>query len=49
MNHTDLHEKIKIVKGDIKEASAIFGGATFDIVTCNPPYMNTADLINKKN
>lgn len=36
----DLHEKIKIVKGDIKEASAIFGGATFDIVTCNPPYMN---------
>mgnify|MGYP000001529495 FL=1 len=36
----DLHEKIKIVKGDINEASAIFGGATFDIVTCNPPYMN---------
>ena len=24
---------------DIKEASKIFGGATFDVVTCNPPYM----------
>ena len=25
--------------GDIKEASKIFGGASFDVVTCNPPYM----------
>lgn len=35
----NLENKIDIVKGDIKEASNIFGGATFDIVTCNPPYM----------
>lgn len=35
----DLENKIDIVQGDIKEASNIFGGATFDIVTCNPPYM----------
>lgn len=35
----DLQDKIDIVNGDIKEASNIFGGATFDIVTCNPPYM----------
>ena len=35
----DLQDKIDIVKGDIKEASNIFGGAAFDIVTCNPPYM----------
>lgn len=35
----DLQDKINIVNGDIKEASNIFGGATFDIVTCNPPYM----------
>lgn len=35
----DLQDKIDIVKGDIKEASKIFGGAAFDIVTCNPPYM----------
>lgn len=35
----DLEEKIKIIKGDLKEASNIFGGAAFDVVTCNPPYM----------
>lgn len=40
MNH--LEEKIEIVNGDIKEASRIFGGASFDVVTTNPPYMNDA-------
>lgn len=35
----ELNEKINIVDGDIKEASRIFGGATFDVVTTNPPYM----------
>lgn len=34
-----LEEKIEIVHGDIKEASKLFGGATFNIVTTNPPYM----------
>ena len=34
-----LEDKIAIVSGDIKEASRIFGGASFDVVTCNPPYM----------
>lgn len=34
-----LEDKIDIVVGDIKEASAIFGASTFDVVTCNPPYM----------
>lgn len=40
MNH--LEEKIQIVNGDIKEASRIFGAASFDVVTTNPPYMNDA-------
>lgn len=35
-----LEEKIDIVTGDIKEASKIFGAASFDVVTSNPPYMN---------
>ncbi len=35
-----LEDKIDIVTGDIKEASKIFGLASFDVVTCNPPYMN---------
>lgn len=36
----NLQEKIDIVAGDIKVASKVFGGATFDVVTSNPPYMN---------
>lgn len=35
-----LQEKITVVTGDLKEASKIFGRASFDVVTCNPPYMN---------
>ena len=35
-----LEDKIDIVDGDIKEASLLFGMASFDVVTCNPPYMN---------
>lgn len=34
-----LETKIEIIQGDIKEAGQIFGGASFDVVTCNPPYM----------
>ena len=42
-----LEDKIDIVTGDIKEASAIFGLASFDVVTSNPPYMNSGHgLIN---
>lgn len=36
----NLQEKIDIIDGDIKEASRIFGRASFDVVTSNPPYMN---------
>ena len=42
-----LQEKIEVVIGDIKEASALFGKATFEVVTCNPPYMT--DLHGLKN
>ena len=38
LNH--LEDKITIVRGDIKEASRLFGAASFDVVTSNPPYMN---------
>lgn len=37
INH--LENKIDIVTGDIKEASTYFDAASFDVVTCNPPYM----------
>ncbi len=37
--HNNLTEKIDMIQGDIKEAEQIFHAASFDVVTCNPPYM----------
>ncbi len=34
-----LEDKITIVTGDIKEAETYFEAASFDVITCNPPYM----------
>ena len=44
-NH--LEERVDIVTGDIKEASALFPLASFDVITSNPPYMT--DLHGIKN
>ncbi|MCD8348965.1 MAG: tRNA1(Val) (adenine(37)-N6)-methyltransferase [Lachnospiraceae bacterium] len=35
----DLSDRIDIVKGDIKEADALFAPASFDTITSNPPYL----------
>jgi len=35
----NLQDKIDIVVGDIKEAGSLFDAASFDAITCNPPYM----------
>lgn len=40
LNHLD--GRISIKEGDIKEASQIFGTASFDVVTSNPPYMKSS-------
>lgn len=37
LNH--LEKKIEIVTGDLKEADQFFDAASFDVITCNPPYM----------
>ena len=37
LNH--LSHKITIIQGDIKEAKSLFPAASFDAITCNPPYM----------
>lgn len=34
-----LSDKIDIITGDIKEADLFFPSASFDCITCNPPYM----------
>lgn len=35
----DLQDKIDIITGDLKEAGRIFKPASFEVITCNPPYM----------
>ncbi len=39
VQYNHLEEEVQIVNGDIKEATSIFGAASFDVVTCNPPYL----------
>ena len=34
-----LADKVDIITGDIREADRIFPSASFDCITCNPPYM----------
>lgn len=34
-----LEDKIEIIAGDIREADGLFETASFDVITCNPPYM----------
>lgn len=37
--HNHLEGKVEIVTGDMKEATMLFGAASFDVITTNPPYM----------
>lgn len=37
--HNHLEDKVEIVTGDIREAAQVFGSASFDVITTNPPYM----------
>lgn len=39
VEYNRLQSEIEIVTGDVKEAAGLFGAASFDVVTCNPPYM----------
>ena len=34
-----LNERIAMEQGDVRDATERFGRASFDVVTCNPPYM----------
>lgn len=44
-----LEDRIAIVTGDIKEAGSLFDAASFDVITCNPPYMTSRHgLVNSK-
>jgi len=37
--HNKLSPRVSIVLGDIKDAPALFGTGSFDVITANPPYM----------
>ena len=39
VRYNHLEEKIEIRTGDIREAAAIYGAASFEVITVNPPYM----------
>ncbi len=34
-----LEDRIRIVEGDIRDASGIFGASSFDVIVTNPPYL----------
>lgn len=43
----NLSSKIEIIEGNIKDLATIFKPSQFDVITTNPPYMNSgAGLIN---
>lgn len=43
----NLEKKIDIVTGDIKECTKYFKASSFNVITCNPPYMaNNVGYIN---
>lgn len=47
LNH--LEDKIDIVCGDLREAEAYFAAASFDVITCNPPYMTAGAGLKNPN
>ena len=39
VEYNQIEGSVCIKSGDVKEATAMFGAASFHVVTCNPPYM----------
>ena len=38
----EMGKEIRILQGDLKDAAALYGRSSMDVVTCNPPYMKGA-------
>lgn len=46
--YNQIGDRVDIVQGDLCQAVEIFGRETFDVVTCNPPYLSKGHgLINE--
>lgn len=44
LNH--LEDRINVLQGDLKNVRGLFGGAQYDVVTVNPPYMRADSRLN---
>lgn len=49
VRYNHLEEKVEITTGDIKEAAGIYGAASFEVITVNPPYMIGAHGVKNAN
>lgn len=49
MKLNGLENEIRVNCGNLKDAPQIFGKRSFDVITCNPPYMNAGGgIVNPK-
>ena len=47
--YNQIESSVCVEEGDVKEATARFGAASFNVVTCNPPYMTAKHGITNDN
>ena len=45
----NLEDKIEIINDDLKNAVNIFGKRSFDLITCNPPYLRENSAVLNEN
>ncbi len=43
--YNNLEERVHIKNGDLKEAMSYYKPSSFDLITCNPPYMKAGSAI----
>ncbi len=49
VRYDGLEDRVSILQGDLREVRDLFGPASFDVVTSNPPYMTASHgLVNPK-
>lgn len=49
MELNSLSDKIRVTTGDVCRAAEIYKGRQFDLITCNPPYMNDGGGLKNPN
>lgn len=49
MELNGISDKIRVTRGDVCRAAEIYKGTQFDLITCNPPYMNDGGGLKNPN